>query len=305
MKLKFRIFMTIFFISFILSIYYFQNSIIGTFNSYISDVVPINKEKANQYQTKGEFNFISYTKILKPTNKTGLYNLYYSALDSGVDTFQFYCNNKYKECMNDVKALSEDDAALSDINSFVHPYNSFNFFTTTYTNLKLVTLKITHNYSKQQVTDINQKVTEIEKAVIKPGMSNRDKIKAVHDYIINLTKYDKNRADTGVSSYQSNIAYGPLFEKYAICSGYTDAMAIFLHRWKIPNYKITSDSHVWNLVYIDNKWLHLDLTFDDPILSNGKEIISSNYFLITTSQLLKLDQQEHNFNRDVFKEADY
>lgn len=303
MKLKFRIIGIIFFIAFILSTYYFQDTLISNFYSYLSDVVPINKEKPNQYQTKGEYNFISYTKVLKPTNKSQLYNLYFTALDSGFKNFQFYCNSQYKNCINDVKNLSENDATLSDINSFVHPYNSFNFFTTTYNNLKLITLKITHNYNRQQIKEINQKINEIETALIKPKMSNRDKIKIIHDYIISNTKYDKNRADTGVSIYQSNIAYGPLFENYAICSGYTDAMSIFLHKWDIPNYKITSEAHVWNMVYIDNKWLHLDLTFDDPILSNGKEIISHKYFLITTDQLLKLDKQEHNFNKNIFKEV--
>ena len=31
----------------------------------------------------------------------------------------------------------------------------------------------------------------------------------------------------------------------------------------IKNYKIASSNHVWNYVYIENNWYHLDLTWDE------------------------------------------
>ena len=80
-------------------------------------------------------------------------------------------------------------------------------------------------------------------------------------------------------------------------------MAIFLDRMKIPNYKISSDKHIWNLVYINGKWLNLDLTFDDPVTNTGEDILQHDYFLISTDELLKLDKSEHTFNKEVFKEA--
>ena len=55
-----------------------------------------------------------------------------------------------------------------------------------------------------------------------------DQIKTMHDYIINHTKYDVDRNENGESKYLSYLAYGPLFEGYATCNGYTDLMAIFL-----------------------------------------------------------------------------
>ena len=36
-------------------------------------------------------------------------------------------------------------------------------------------------------------------------------------------------------TYKSNIAYGPLFENYAICSGYTDLMELFLEKLNIKD----------------------------------------------------------------------
>jgi len=67
----------------------------------------------------------------------------------------------------------------------------------------------------------------------------------------------------------------------------------------IPNIKVSSDNHIWNLVYIDNKWLHLDLTWDDT--ENTK--YNNNYFLITKERLFMLDNKEHNFDSDFFLEA--
>ena len=56
-----------------------------------------------------------------------------------------------------------------------------------------------------------------------------------HNYIIENTTYDVERSDNGVINYKSDTAYGPLFEHQAICSGYTDLMAIFLDKFGIKN----------------------------------------------------------------------
>ena len=86
-----------------------------------------------------------------------------------------------------------------------------------------------------------------------------------------------------------------------ICSGYSDAMAIFLNKLNIINYKISNDEHIWNLVYVDGKWYHLDLTWDDPI--SDTNISRDNYFLITTSNLEYLNDGTHNFNKNIYTEA--
>ena len=67
----------------------------------------------------------------------------------------------------------------------------------------------------------------------------------------------------------------------------------------IPNLKISSANHVWNLVYLDNNWLHLDLTWDD--IENNR--YRDNYFLITKEKLLSLDTKEHNFDNSFFVEG--
>ena len=53
------------------------------------------------------------------------------------------------------------------------------------------------------------------------------------------------------------------------------------------------------MVYLNGKWLHLDLTWDD--VDNQK--YKDNYFLITTDELFNLDKKEHNFDKSFYLEA--
>ena len=102
-------------------------------------------------------------------------------------------------------------------------------------------------------------------------------------------------------TYHSNTAYGVLLEGYGICSGYSDAMKLFLDKLNIINYKISNDQHIWNLVYLDGQWLHLDLTWDDPV--SDKNITRDNYFLITTKTLKELKDDVHYYDNNIFDEA--
>lgn len=80
-------------------------------------------------------------------------------------------------------------------------------------------------------------------------------------------------------------------------------MKLFLDRLNIPNYKISSENHIWNLVNVDNNWYHLDLTWDDPVTSNGTDVLEYDYFLITTTELEELESDQHNFDIKIYKEA--
>ena len=147
---------------------------------------------------------------------------------------------------------------------------------------------------------LNYKVDEIIKNEIDDSDDIKTKIKKIHDYIINNTTYDKERSDKKIINYKSDNAYGVLIEKYGLCGGYTDAMMLFLEKFNLPNYKIATENHVWNYVKIDNEWLHLDLTWDDPVAVDGKNILDDSYFLISDDSLLDTEKDEHVYNADIY-----
>ena len=133
-------------------------------------------------------------------------------------------------------------------------------------------------------------------------MTTRDKIKTIHDYIINNTDYDELKTkNINDETYRSNTAYGVLIQGYGICSGYADTMAIFLNELDIENYKISNETHIWNLVYINGVWKHLDATWDDPISEFNAN--RDTYFLISYDELTKLNDDTHSFDKSVYKEA--
>ena len=74
---------------------------------------------------------------------------------------------------------------------------------------------------------------------------------------------------------------------------------------RIQNYKISNNNHIWNLVKIGDSWLHLDLTWDDPVTNTGENLLLHKFFLIDTDTLLKLDPNGHNFNKDYYPEISH
>ena len=134
-------------------------------------------------------------------------------------------------------------------------------------------------------------------------MTDRQKVETIHNYIINHGKYATDNIRKKNKGKEYNKASDILIEGYGLCSSYADAMAIFLHKFNIDNYKIASNSHIWNLVNIDKKWLHVDLTWDDPITSNGKDKLEKLFLLIDNKKLQSLKVKQHNYDKNIYSEA--
>src|SRR5699024_41357 len=142
-----------------------------------------------------------------------------------------------------------------------------------------INLTIEYLYTDAEISAINTKADEILATILTNEMNDYEKIKTIHDYIVNNVKYDIERNEENDSKYNSYTAYGPLFEGYATCNGYTDLMAIFLTKIGFNNFKVattpdeisySTTGHIWNAVYLNDEWLHNDLTWDDPVSSDGK-----------------------------------
>ena len=258
--------------------------------------------EVNDYYREYDFQFVQRTDNLYPKNYQELLNVYYTILNAGKSEFTFYCDRSYDNCINDVTAIANDQELLSTINNYVHPYNGFSHIETEYDNLGRVTIEIVKSYNKDQIREINNMINSIYPILVQENQTTEDNIKAVHDYIINHTVYDTNRSDNQVEEYASDIAYGPLFEGYALCGGYTDLMELFLEKMGIKSFKVSSKEHVWNAVYLNNQWYHLDTTWDDPVSSDGKDYLEYTYFLINSNELIDIDPNEHNYVLEYYPE---
>jgi len=262
---------------------------------------------SNEYYKDYDFKYVQRSNDYVPYSIKDIRNIFYSVINNGWEEFTFYCPSEYEDCVKDVQTISGNDTLLTNINNYAHPFNAFASIETTYDDSGEVNIKLNKLYNKDEITKIKTEVNRVIKSLINDSMTDREKIKTIHDYIINNTEYDKVRNETGNSAYDSNTAYGTLFDHFAICSGYADTMELFLTEFGIKNYKIASTTHVWNAVYIDNTWYHLDLTWDDPVSDRGP-ILDYSYFLINNNQLKEADGEEittHNFDKTIYLEFNY
>ncbi|MDD2208244.1 MAG: hypothetical protein PHG03_01825 [Bacilli bacterium] len=258
--------------------------------------------KVNSYYKNNGFEFVKESTNYIPYSQQDLKDIFYSSLNAGYETFTFYCPAEYYECLNDVHSFSSDNSLLTHINNFVSPFNNFDNIKVVYDETGEVTIKVNKLYSPDEISIINQEIDRIIASKLNSEMELEDKILTIHDYIINKTKYDEDRL-SGIIKYKSNIAYGPLIEGYGICGGYSDAMALFLNRWNVPNFKVASDTHVWNAVFMGDAWLHLDLTWDDPVSEDrSKDTLLHKFYLIDTSTLESYEITDHDFNKTIYRE---
>lgn len=256
----------------------------------------------NKYRKKENYGYVKINENTTLKNKDDVKNMIYTYLDAGWDYYTVKCDADYLDCTNDIKEIVQNNTYLTDLSNFVHPFNTFDKINTTFAASGKVKLKKEPRYSDSQIDTLNKKVDEIYKENYDSSKNVSENIKIFHDYIVNHTKYDQSNT-TGLSNVGSSSAYGVLIDGIGICSGYSDAMQLFLEKMNVKNYRISSSTHEWNLVYVEGAWRHLDLTWDDPIMSDGSDALKEDYFLIDTNTLLSKDDGEHNFDSSIYIEA--
>lgn len=271
---------------------------IDTISSYVTNLLVSNKKiiikEPNQYKRNYTYNNFNYNTKYIPYTKDDIINIYFNILNNGYKDFTFYCPKEYTACIEDIESIGNNTTLMSNINNYVSPYNSFENIKTIISSTREITIKITPKYTTEQISTLENKVNTIINDLNLDTLDKKASLLKIHDYILSNTIYDNENPSLYTSS-----AYGSLINGHAVCSGYSDALALFLDKLDIPNLKVSSTNHVWNLVYIDDTWLHIDLTWDDIDTNRYK----SNYFLITKEKLFSLDTKEHNYDESFFTEG--
>ena len=270
----------------------------------------------NNYTKDKGYKYVNLSEDYEPYSYQDLLDIIYSTINNGWEQFTFYCPSEYTDCLSDIESICDDSILLTHLNNFVHPFNNFTNLKSSIAESGEINLSIKYLYDKNEQEFIINEIKKIINENTTNDMNNYDKIKAIHDYIINNTKYDvkkNNNIDTKSDSYK---ATGLLKNHLATCNGYADTMAIALTEMGFDNYKIattpdeisySATGHVWNAVNVDNEWRHLDLTWDDPVSSDGKDYLYHKYFLVTNEEMQEADKgdvviEEHNFNKQIYLE---
>lgn len=140
--------------------------------------------------------------------------------------------------------------------------------------------------------------TKIVTELITSNMSQEQKVRALHDYLIRHTTYDESALSRETYATEPiHNAVGALVNRLAVCDGYAKAFKLLCNKAGIQCEVVLGEAsdgagniigHAWNVVMVDGLWYQIDVTFDDPLISNktaaeyeAGDNLSYDYYLIT------------------------
>lgn len=112
---------------------------------------------------------------------------------------------------------------------------------------------------------------EIEHIIggIAPEMTDLEKALYVHDYLVTHFQYDLRYYSSDPSVYDQKVhdVYGFFDQKVGVCEAYAQAFNGIMHRLGIKCTSAINDTeeHTWNIITLDGKNYHIDVTHDDPV----------------------------------------
>ena len=129
--------------------------------------------------------------------------------------------------------------------------------------------------------------------------SDYDKVLFLHDYLVANVSYDDEYMSYPEGERMNlHTTYGALVERVAVCDGYAHTVNLLLREVGVDSEYVegsTLDSlpdegHAWNLVKVDDRWYHLDVTWDDLDAEQDEErpipgVVSHVYFLLSDSEM--------------------
>lgn len=161
------------------------------------------------------------------------------------------------------KAIYQNPLVL-DVKQYSYDYRSFTLY--------VEYSDSTENIRKKQ-KKIIQEANQLVKAIVKDGMSDDEKRKAIYDYLNDNTIYDDAALENaernnfrGVDSRfnDSFNTYGILVNKVGVCASYASTYKLLSDLAGIESIVITGTlgnvPHAWNKVKINDEWLHVDAT---------------------------------------------
>ena len=170
-----------------------------------------------------------------------------------------------------------------------------------------INVKVSYIISRDERIEADKIIDGILADIIKPNMNDHEKVKAVHDYIVLNSKYDKSEI------YYSD--YDLLTKGTSVCNGYALLTYNMLSRLNIPVSLVYGtaggEAHIWNMVKLGDYWFHLDVTWDDPV--SDRDALFYTYYMLAEKEIskdhtldegLKVPRSAKNYY-DYLKELSY
>lgn len=106
---------------------------------------------------------------------------------------------------------------------------------------------------------VKSEVKRIVSENVPDNASDIEKVKILHDWVCNNTKYASD--DINQDKYITDASI--LMNDSTICQGYAKMCNLLFNEAGIETYYINSFDHAWNIVRIGGHYFHIDSTWDD------------------------------------------
>ena len=144
----------------------------------------------------------------------------------------------------------------------------------------------------EMINDFNDEVGDDE-------LTDYDKAKIIHDFILNRVDYAyDNNGDASSEIWAHNII-GVSKKLGSVCESYAETYLFLSRLVNLESLIVLGYSqnvgHAWNYTKVDGVWYGVDSTWDD------EEEINYNYFLVSS----RIMNREHTANSDRYYGIDY
>lgn len=248
---------------------------------------------------------LTYKKIMATPQETEpQIDALFREIDRQNLTFTYKKNKSFRigtnELMKDLLRVIEESPDIIFLNKYLinneYPSGDIKF-------------EFEYKVSQEDARSIMNTINELKQEA--DGRNDYEKVKLIHDWLVNNTKYAYDEYKSKNYKISDNItAHMPLAVfKYGkgVCQAYAETFDILAREVGLSSIIISGEAnngygwggHAWNLVSIDGKLYHIDATWDDPISSDGQDDLYYHYFLIDDEQMMR----DHRWDRKKYPTA--
>ncbi len=137
---------------------------------------------------------------------------------------------------------------------------------------------------------------------INEDMTEFEKVMAVHDYMVLHYDYDHTLENHSITI---------MITKTGVCESYTNAFNHVMEVIGIESVFVASKAmlHAWNLVKVDGKWYHVDVTWDD---TERPDQVDHQFELLSDERIQSMENPHYGYDTggrvadsDRFDDADW
>jgi transglutaminase/protease-like cytokinesis protein 3 len=140
-------------------------------------------------------------------------------------------------------------------------------------------------------------ISELKRAgKITDSMSQYDKAKVLYQWVIFHTQYAQN------NSRENYTPNGLLFSGRAVCQGYVGVFNLLCKMVGInitgvtgsTNHSVNGSTQIWSFAILDGKQVYIDVTWGDPVVTNGTNLQMRGFDMSNICDLTYFDISKQN-----------